>query len=128
MAYDRYDTRNAPRDERSRWSDDDRFENRGRRDERGFFERAGDEVASWFGDDEAERRRREDQIATAAKAAGVRATAIMGAAPIVTATGTRPAASTGAAAGVRATTTRRGAANWVASATSTGSVSAATAR
>ena len=62
MAYDRYDTRNAPRDERSRWSDDDRFENRGRRDERGFFERAGDEVASWFGDDEAERRRREDQM------------------------------------------------------------------
>ena len=38
------------------------FENRGRRDERGFFERAGDEVASWFGDDEAERRRREDQM------------------------------------------------------------------
>jgi hypothetical protein len=62
MAYDRYDTRNAPRDERSRWSDDDRFENRGRRDERGFFERAGDEVASWFGDDEAERRRRKDQM------------------------------------------------------------------
>ena len=125
MAYDRYDTRNAPRDERSRWSDDDRFENRGRRDERGFFERAGDEVASWFGDDEAERRRREDQMRDGREGG---ATAIMGAAPIVTATGTRPAASTGAAAGVRATTTRRGAANWVASATSTGSVSAATAR
>ncbi|GGD62547.1 SWFGD domain-containing protein [Erythrobacter arachoides] len=28
--------------------------------DRGFFERAGDEIASWFGDDEAERRRRED--------------------------------------------------------------------
>ena len=58
MAYDRND-----RDSRSRWSDDDRFENRGRgrRDERGFFERAGDEVASWFGDDDAERRRRQDQ-------------------------------------------------------------------
>ena len=27
---------------------------------RGFFERAGDEVASWFGDEDAERRRRED--------------------------------------------------------------------
>lgn len=29
--------------------------------ERGFFDRAGDEVASWFGDEEAERRRREDR-------------------------------------------------------------------
>ncbi|WP_052761862.1 BON domain-containing protein [Aurantiacibacter luteus] len=28
--------------------------------DRGFFERAGDEIASWFGDDEAERRRRMD--------------------------------------------------------------------
>jgi hypothetical protein len=51
MAYDRYD-----RDGRSRWSDD---RDRGR-DERGFWDRAGDEVASWFGDEEAERRRRED--------------------------------------------------------------------
>lgn len=68
MAYDRYETRRGWRDPRSRFSSD--FgENRsfGRswdRDdddrERGFFERAGDEVASWFGDDEAERRRRED--------------------------------------------------------------------
>jgi osmotically-inducible protein OsmY len=31
------------------------------RDERGFFERAGDEIASWFGDDDAARRRREDE-------------------------------------------------------------------
>jgi hypothetical protein len=62
MAYDRYDTRDAPRDERSRWSDD-RHSDQGRnRDERGFFERAGDEVASWFGDEDAERRRREDQM------------------------------------------------------------------
>jgi hypothetical protein len=61
MAYDRYDTRDTPRDERARWRDE-RFETRGRRDERGFFERAGDEVASWFGDEEAERRRREDQL------------------------------------------------------------------
>ena len=30
------------------------------RDERGFFERAGDEIASWFGDDEAARRREHD--------------------------------------------------------------------
>ncbi len=29
-------------------------------DERGFFDRAGDEVRSWFGDEEAERRRRYD--------------------------------------------------------------------
>jgi osmotically-inducible protein OsmY len=33
---------------------------RGDYDERGFFERAGDEVRSWFGDDEAERRRERD--------------------------------------------------------------------
>ncbi|WP_236024832.1 BON domain-containing protein [Arenibaculum pallidiluteum] len=32
----------------------------GRGDDRGFFERAGDEIASWFGDDDAERRRRRD--------------------------------------------------------------------
>ncbi len=32
------------------------------RDDRGFFERAGDEIASWFGDDDAERRRREERI------------------------------------------------------------------
>lgn len=32
-----------------------------RDDERGFFDRAGDEVRSWFGDEEAERRRRMDE-------------------------------------------------------------------
>jgi hypothetical protein len=68
MAYDRYDTS----DDRSRWSSDRNFDRdrdwrggprrfEGRRDERGFFERAGDEIASWFGDDDAERRRRRDQ-------------------------------------------------------------------
>ena len=64
MAYDRFDTRGAPRDERSRWSEDrDRErgwradDDRGRRDERGFFERAGDEIASWFGDDDSPDRR-----------------------------------------------------------------------
>ena len=64
MAYDRYDTR----DQQSRWQD--RQDYRGDRsrspdrdsDDRGFFERAGDEVASWFGDEEAERRRREDRM------------------------------------------------------------------
>jgi len=74
MAYDRYDTRRDWRGERPRWRDDDRFEHasergfvdRGERfsdrdrDERGFFERAGDEIASWFGDEEADRRRRRD--------------------------------------------------------------------
>jgi hypothetical protein len=62
MAYDRYD-----RDQRSRWSDDERSDrnwrgdDRGNRGERGFWDRASDEVASWFGDDDAERRRRQDQ-------------------------------------------------------------------
>lgn len=72
MAYDRYESRRGWREPRSRYSqENDRFEGRssyGRswdrdeddRNERGFFERAGDEVASWFGDEEAERRRRED--------------------------------------------------------------------
>jgi osmotically-inducible protein OsmY len=35
---------------------------RGRGEERGFIERAGDEIRSWFGDEEAERRRRSDEI------------------------------------------------------------------
>jgi len=64
MAYDRYDTRDAPRGDRSRWRDhrdEGRdWSGRGSNEERGFFERAGDEIASWFGDDDAERRRRED--------------------------------------------------------------------
>jgi len=34
----------------------------GRGQERGFFERAGDEVRSWFGDEDAERRRRADEM------------------------------------------------------------------
>lgn len=52
MAYDRYENRGSNRD---RWRDDDR--ERGSRqgsrdqDERGFFERARDEVTSWFGDE-----------------------------------------------------------------------------
>lgn len=33
----------------------------GGNDERGFFDRAGDEVRSWFGDEEAQRRREEDE-------------------------------------------------------------------
>ncbi|MBB5709854.1 DUF2171 domain-containing protein [Sphingomonas xinjiangensis] len=37
-----------------------RRQHRDARDDRGFFERAGDEVRSWFGDEEAERRRERD--------------------------------------------------------------------
>jgi hypothetical protein len=55
MAYDRFDTR-SERERRYRDHDRDR-----RDEDRGFFERAGDEIASWFGDDEAERRRRQDE-------------------------------------------------------------------
>lgn len=63
MAYDRYDTRQGPRDERSRWSENDRYDRereQGGREDRGFFERAGDEIASWFGggDDEDHREQR----------------------------------------------------------------------
>jgi hypothetical protein len=70
MAYDRYESRRGWREPRSRYGGDfgERSDERlGRdyeregREERGFFERAGDEVASWFGDEEAERRRREDE-------------------------------------------------------------------
>ena len=53
MAYDRNDTR------RERGYDSDRWR-RDQREDRGFFERAGDEIASWFGDDETDRRRRDD--------------------------------------------------------------------
>ena len=64
MAYDRYDTRDDVRVTSAR---DGRRplatgRDRGGRDDRGFFERAGDEIASWFGDDDAERRRHEDQM------------------------------------------------------------------
>jgi hypothetical protein len=70
MAYDRFDPpRERSRDERSRWSGDrhpnqhrDWRADRDNPDDRGFFDRASDEVASWFGDDEAERRRREDRM------------------------------------------------------------------
>ena len=71
MAYDRYEARRGWREPRSRFGEDFRERNEDRygrgfdrdvegREDRGFFERAGDEVASWFGDEEAERRRRED--------------------------------------------------------------------
>jgi hypothetical protein len=58
MAYDRYDPRQAPRDERPRWSDDG-HRDRPSRDVRGFFERAGEEIAAWFGGSEDDRHRSE---------------------------------------------------------------------
>ena len=74
MAYDRFDTRDGSRGQRSRWTEDrerergssrdygrDRDGNYRGDDDRAFCERAGDEIASWFGDDDAERRRREDE-------------------------------------------------------------------
>ena len=66
MAYDRYDSRRGWREPRSRFSGESdrgrRFDrdDRDDRDDRGFFERAGDEVASWFGDTDAARRREQD--------------------------------------------------------------------
>lgn len=56
MTYGRNENRNwrepRNRDERSQWRGDD---------DRGFFERAGDEIASWFGDDDTQRRREMDE-------------------------------------------------------------------
>lgn len=46
------DNSNYNRDSASRYNDD--------RNDRGFFDKAGDEIASWFGDEDAERRRRRD--------------------------------------------------------------------
>lgn len=59
MAYGRYDRGRDGRDPRSARSGWD--EDRGQRfsvdrDERGFFERAGEQISSWFGDDDERRR------------------------------------------------------------------------
>jgi hypothetical protein len=52
MAYDRYDTR----DEQPRWRESrDRPHQPGGSEDKGFFERASDEIASWFGDDRSDR-------------------------------------------------------------------------
>ncbi|KKC25654.1 DUF2171 domain-containing protein [Sphingomonas sp. SRS2] len=76
MGYERYTRRDysdyADRAHRGRERDDYRDRDYRERDrgyagprdyddDRGFFERAGDEVRSWFGDEEAERRRRWDE-------------------------------------------------------------------
>ena len=62
MAYDN-DFRSGQREREGRNRDGlrDRGESDHGRDGRGFFERAGDEVASWFGDDDAGRRREQDE-------------------------------------------------------------------
>lgn len=46
--------------DRERYNREDDWR-RNRPGDRGFFDRAGDEVRSWFGDEEAERRRRRDE-------------------------------------------------------------------
>ena len=64
MAYGRYDRgrdHREPRGTRSSWDDDRGSRYSGERDERGFFERAGDEISSWFGDDDRDRRRDQDE-------------------------------------------------------------------
>jgi hypothetical protein len=72
MAYDRYERERGWREGRPDYREDPRRrdweDERGRGDfdperaERGFFERAADEVRSWFGDEEDERGRREEEL------------------------------------------------------------------
>ena len=71
MGYDRNDrggserygrtTTLRPQDYRGSNYSGPRDQRYGGSDDRGFFDRAGDEVRSWFGDEEAERRRRMDE-------------------------------------------------------------------
>lgn len=56
-----YRYRDRDRDLRDRGSERGYRQPSGYDDDRGFFDRAGDEVRSWFGDEEAERRRRWDE-------------------------------------------------------------------
>ena len=59
MAYGRYDRSREGREQRARsaWDEDRSPRYSGDRDERGFFERAGDEISSWFSDDDRGRDR-----------------------------------------------------------------------
>ena len=59
MAYDRYERERKWREGRPEFSDErgSRRDFERDRDERGFFDRMGDEFRSWFGDDESQRRR-----------------------------------------------------------------------
>ena len=59
MAYDHSDR--DQREHRSRYEAQQRERASRGGEDRGFFERASDEVSSWFGDDEAERRREMDE-------------------------------------------------------------------
>jgi hypothetical protein len=61
--YDRFGRPRGERGDRGRYDEprDPRYRRDHDDDDRGFFERAGDEVRSWFGDEEAERRRRLDE-------------------------------------------------------------------
>ena len=63
MGYERNDRGYGRDANRSDAYGRDAYRSDGRTDpqDRGFFERAGDEVRSWFGDEEAERRRRYDE-------------------------------------------------------------------
>jgi hypothetical protein len=63
MAYDRNDPRQGPREERNRWSEDRSGREGGHggrgpggHDDRGFFERAGEQISSWFGDEDDDHR------------------------------------------------------------------------
>jgi hypothetical protein len=56
---DRDDNRWRDRGERGGWRGEGRGS--GRDDDRGFFDRAGDQVRSWLGDDDAQRRREMDE-------------------------------------------------------------------
>jgi hypothetical protein len=58
MGYERNDRRYGNGYGRDDYGRDPRY---GDPDDRGFFDRAGDEIKSWFGDEEAERRRRMDE-------------------------------------------------------------------
>ena len=75
MAYDHRDR--DQREQRSRYDSPQRerpsHDGSGGGD-RGFFERASDEVSSWFGDDEAERRREMDERSGAGRSDGERDT------------------------------------------------------
>src|SRR5205823_11950575 len=81
-----------------------------REDERGFWDRAGDEVRSWFGDEEASRRRARDERGWGGARAGARAPR----ACATTGTIATPAVSASPSARARrsATSVRRGRATW----------------
>lgn len=66
MTNGRYDRGRDPRGARPSWDEDrgQRFSgarSSDERDERGFFERAGEQISSWFGDDDPDRRRDQDE-------------------------------------------------------------------